>query len=99
MAGDPKVYALGLDELEMQNPCEFNEHPREQNIPKTHRNHCLGQTLPEGWLRYAKRLTLLLRHLAVRQPVMNSDVILRPVAMIGQRFPEHVAVRRGIRAK
>ncbi len=45
------------------------------------------------------RLCPLSRRLAVRQPVMNSDVILRPVAVIVQRFPEYVAARRGIRAK
>jgi hypothetical protein len=60
MAGDPKVYALGLDELEMQNPCEFNEHPREQNIPKTHRDRCLKQPLPDARLSDAKCVTIQL---------------------------------------
>jgi hypothetical protein len=87
----------------MQNLCEFNDHTREQNIPKTHRNHCLGQPLPDARLLDAKRLTLLLHLLfhrpAVRQPAMNSDVILRSVAVIGRRFPEPVAARRGIQAK
>jgi len=44
-------------------------------------------------------LCLLSRHLAMRQPVMNSDAILRRVAVMVQRFPEHVAARRGIEAK
>jgi hypothetical protein len=30
---------------------------------------------------------------------MNSDAILRPVAVMVQRFPEHFAARRGIQAK
>jgi hypothetical protein len=34
----------------MQNRREFNEHPREQNIPKAHRNYCLGQPLPDAGL-------------------------------------------------
>jgi hypothetical protein len=38
------------------------------------------------------------RGLAVRRPVMNSDVILRPVAVIGQRFRQDVAARCGIEA-
>jgi len=87
MAGDPKVYALGLRDVELQNRRESNEHPREQNIPKTHRNHRLGHLCP------------LSRRLAVRPPAMNSDVIPRPVAVMVQRFPEHFAARRGIQAK
>src|SRR5258708_24511089 len=45
MTRDPKVYGLGLHHLEMQNLREFDQHPRLENIPKTHRNQCLGQTL------------------------------------------------------
>jgi hypothetical protein len=83
MAGDPEVYALGLPDVELQNRREFNEHPREQNIPKTHRNHRLGHLCPMlDW-----------------EITMNSDAILRPVAVMVQRFPEHFAARRGIQAK
>jgi hypothetical protein len=44
-------------------------------------------------------LCLLSHRLAGPQPVMNSDVILRSVALVVQRFLEPVAARRGIQAK
>jgi len=56
---DPKVYASGPQDVEMLNPCEFNEHPGRRNIPKTHTNHCLAQTLLADPLRIANRRTLL----------------------------------------
>jgi hypothetical protein len=56
---DQKVYASGPPDVEMQNPCEFNEYPEVCNIPRTHTNHCLGQTLPADPLRIANRLILL----------------------------------------
>ena len=56
---DPKVYASGPQDVEMQNPSEFNEHPSGRNIPKTHTNPCLAQTLPADPLPIPNRLTLL----------------------------------------
>jgi hypothetical protein len=67
MTRDPKVYGLGLHHLEMQNLREFDEHPRLENIPKTHRNQCLGKPCPDVRLRDAKRLTLLLLPVAAER--------------------------------
>ena len=59
MGTDPKVYASGLHDVEMQNPCEFNEYPGRHNIPNTRRNRWLRQILPADPLRTGNRLTSL----------------------------------------
>src|SRR5215472_4936591 len=59
MGMDPKVYASGPQDVKMQNPCEVNEYPGRRNIPKTHTNHCLAQTLLADPLRIANRRNLL----------------------------------------